>query len=237
MTTTDDETKDLDCWTCVDLTGADGDAPGVDVATPGAGADGYTVVYDVTIIRDVGSSAPVTGFEVDTAGELLETMHAALDVMTGAGLELLFDGCKLGAAAPGWVKPGSFPEVDTGTWLAPEEVREASDVELSSMGEYVNLGICRLVALAVLFLTTSTLLDAASEAAAEEVGMGLFWADVRPGSDVDVGVVVEDSFVVGFGGGVMNDVEKTVCGFCVTSGEPSGLTKVMAGAIDVNIVS
>lgn len=115
---------------------------------------------------------------------------------------------------------------------------EARDVEVSSSGEYVNLGICRLVTLAVLLLTASTLLDEANDATEEEVGTGLLSADDGPGLDVGVEVgVVLDSFVVGLGGGVMNDVDKTVCGFCVASGEPSGLTKVMAGAIDVNIVS
>ena len=42
--------------------------------------------------------------------------------------------------------------------------------------------------------------------------------------------------MVGKGDGVIKEVEKTVCGSCVTSGSPSGLTNVIAGAIEVKTV-
>jgi hypothetical protein len=123
--------------------------------------------------------------------------------------------------------------------LAEEGVAETKEAEVScSMGEYVNLGYCRLVSLAVLFSTAFTELDSAEEATEEGVGIGLLSAVFCLGSNVlaDVGTALEASSVVGFGEGVMKDVEKTVCGSWVTSGSPSGLTKVMAGAIDVKIV-
>lgn len=158
----------------------------------------------MTTIRDL---------EVDTTGEPLGTTEGTADEATVAGLELLFDGCRLGPADPGCWKPGIPPDVGTGASLATS-VGEATGVDVSfSAGEYVNLGICRLVLLAVVFSTALTVLDNA-DGAAEGVGNGLFpvGACLESGVVADVDSALDDLSDVGFGVGVMKDVEKTVCG-------------------------
>lgn len=62
------------------------------IAASGDGAETYTVVYDVTIIRDVTSAKSPVDLEDDTTGEPLETLDAPTDDATVVGLELLFDG-------------------------------------------------------------------------------------------------------------------------------------------------
>jgi hypothetical protein len=102
----------------------------------------------------------------------------------------------------------------------------------------VNIGICWLVSLAVTFSTTPTEVDNAVDSNADEVGtlMLSVGVDFRLGATEDVATALEISSVVEKDGGVIYEVEKRVCGSCVTSGSPSGLTKVIAGAIDVKIV-
>jgi hypothetical protein len=105
----------------------------------------------------------------------------------------------------------------------------------SSMGEYVNIGTRWLVSLAVSLTTVATVLDNASEAAALDNGVGLLSIGFGSGLGVAEGVCItlELSFVVGAGGGIMKEVENTVCGSSVMSGSPSGRTNVIAGIIDV----
>ena len=209
------------------------------------------------MIRDVTSPTSECEAERDSAGEPLGEETGAIEEFsriaedevsmtdvaaegaTGVGLELLFDGCRLGDADPGCWKPGIPPEVGAGTTLVAGEVGEARGGEVSSsMGEYVNMGTCWLVSLAVPFSTTPTVLETADEATAEEVGIGLLSARVCSGFDEvgDVGSALEASSVMGFGEGVMKEVENKVCGSWVASGSPSGLTKVIAGAIELKIV-
>ena len=91
------------------------------------------------------------------------------------------------------------------------EVKEVDDC--FSAGEYVNFGICRLVALAELFSTAFTVLENADEAADEGVGNGLFPVGVclESGVVADRDGALDDLSDVGFGDGVMKDVERTVC--------------------------
>lgn len=188
------------------------------------------------MIRDVTSLASEGEAEGDTAGEPAKeeagdieelsriaeedvTMtDVAAEGATDVGPEPLFDGCRLGYAEPGCWKPGIPPEVGAGTSPAAGEVGEARGEEVSSsMGEYVNMGTCWLVSLAVPFSTILTVLETIDAAG-------------------DVGSALEVSSVVGFGEGVMKEVENRVCGSWVASGSPSGLTKVIAGAIELKIV-
>ena len=92
------------------------------------------------------------------------------------------------------------------------EAKEVDDC--FSAGEYVNLGICRLLALVVTFSTAFTVLDNAGGVTGERVGNGLFPVGVCLGSGVvtDRDSTVDDLSDVGFGVGVMKDVERTVCG-------------------------
>lgn len=71
------------------------------IAASGDGAETYTVVYDVTMIRDVTSAKSSADLEDDTTGGPLETLDAATDDATVVGLELLFEGGWLGAVDPG----------------------------------------------------------------------------------------------------------------------------------------
>jgi len=180
------------------------------------------------MIRDVTSSTSEGEAERDSAGEPLSEETGAIEELsriaedevsmtdvaaegaTGVGLELLFDGCRLGDADPGCWKPGIPPEVGAGTTLVAGEVGEARGGEVSSsMGEYVNMGTCWLVSLAVPFSTTPAVLETADEATAEEVGIGLLSARVCSGFD-EVGSALESSSVVDFGEGVMKEVENKV---------------------------
>lgn len=71
------------------------------IAASGDGAETYTVVSDVTMIRDVTSAKSPADLEDDTTGEPLETLDTATDDATVVGLELLFEDGWLGAADPG----------------------------------------------------------------------------------------------------------------------------------------
>lgn len=157
----------------------------------------------MTTIRDL---------EDDTTSEPLGTTDGTADEATMVGVELLFDGCRLGPADPGCWKPGIPPDVGTGASLATSVGEATVDVSFSA-GEYVNLGICRLVPLVVLFSTALTVLDNADEVT-EGVGNGLSPVGACLGSGVvaDVDSTLDDLSDVGFGVGVMKDVEKTVCG-------------------------
>jgi hypothetical protein len=95
------------------------------------------------------------------------------------------------------------------------------------------MGICRLVSLVVLLSTALIELDSSDDIdtllLSVGVGSGLGVAE-------GVGAALELSSVVGNGEGVMYEVEKTVCGSCVTRGFPSGRTNVIADATEVKIV-
>jgi hypothetical protein len=71
---------------------------------------------------------------------------------------------------------------------------------------------------------------------AEDIGMLSMGVGCGLGIIDGVATALELSGVVGKADGVMYEVEKTVCGSCVTSGSPSGLTNVIAGAIEVTTV-
>lgn len=102
----------------------------------------------------------------------------------------------------------------------------------------MNSGICRLVSLAVLLSTAPTELDRIPVLMADEIGTLTLSVGVGSGLCVTevVATALELSSVLGKADGVIYEVEKTVCGSCVTSGFPSGRTKVIAGAIEVKMV-
>jgi hypothetical protein len=118
-----------------------------------------------------------------------------------------------------------------------EEDASVADVS-SSMGEYVNIGALWLVWEVVSFSTVPAVLEYTAETTALDMGVELLSMGVGSGLDVTEGVwiALELSSVVGAGGGIMNEVEKTVCGSSVMSGSPSGLTNVIAGIIEVRTV-
>jgi hypothetical protein len=129
--------------------------------------------------------------------------------------------------------------VEGGTALVADAEADSRVLDVSdSMGEYVNMGTCWLVALVVLFSTAAIVLDNTAETIPLEEGVATLWIADVSGVDIAEGLVnmLELSSIVGVGVDIMYEVDKMVSGSPVTSGVPSGLTKVTAGAIEVNIV-
>jgi hypothetical protein len=89
-----------------------------------------------------------------------------------------------------------------------------------------------------LLSTAPTELENAEDPMTDNIGTLILSMGVGTGLGVTEGVAtaLELSSMVGKGEGVIKEVEKTVCGSCVTSGFPSGLTNVIAGAIDATTV-
>lgn len=138
-------------------------------------------------------------------------------------------------AEPGWLKPGNPPVAEARAWLV---IDASEDVPLSASGEYVNIGLCELVSLAVPFSTAAMELVGAGSSPALEEEITLLAAGVilEIGATDEGRGVLEASLVVGAGVGVMNDVDSTVSGSPVARGLPSGFKNVMAGTMEVKIV-
>lgn len=122
--------------------------------------------------------------------------------------------------------------------LVVVSVGEAIATPLPASGEYVNIGACMLVSLAVTFsIAAIELVNTAESLVLEGTNTLLIpgWASELGAIEERIGKL-ELSLVVGPGVGVIYEVDRIVSGSPVASGLPSGSKKVMAGMIDVKIV-
>lgn len=186
----------------------------------GEGALGFSEILVLELIVELGATIELES-TVGTGVCAVDWIRVEFPV--GNTLELPLPAVGFRGAEPGWLNPGKPPELGFKVPLVGFAVGEAGSVELSSSGEYVNCGICRLVSLAVVFSTAATeLLRTAEKPLLEAINV-LLSAGFASGLEVGVGegIALELCCGAGVGVGVMNRVDRMVWGSSVAISSPA----------------